>query len=92
MGKEKRDSIENWRTPTELKIKKRTIIPPEEGWEDDEWYAIDVSFGAGNPIHEGVYYRSEVGLYSFVITTDGQAENIRSVYYMKGIRKLNIRS
>lgn len=92
MGK-RRESIENWKTPNELNVDKGTIIPPSEGWESQSWYAVDVSFSNGNPVHEGVYYTGflQTGSYAFVITSDGQTYRPQEVYYMKGIRKLKVK-
>lgn len=79
-------------TPHDLDITKGTIVPPPGGWKNQSWYAVDVSFSATNPIHEGIIYTGFwIGAYSFVITTDGEPESIRSAYYIKGIRKLDIK-
>jgi hypothetical protein len=51
-----------------------------------------VAFAATNPIHEGIYYTGLGGdTYAYVITDDGETHKPSELYYMKGIRKLNIR-
>lgn len=88
----KRSDIRNYVTPREKKIKRGTIIPPEGGWENQTWYAVDVAFSAGNPIHAAVLYSGffDIGSYVFVVTEDGTPCKIGELFYMKGIRKINV--
>ena len=43
-------------TPSELKIKKGTIIPPVNGWKEKTYYVVRVALGSENVIHKSLFY------------------------------------
>jgi hypothetical protein len=76
---------------------KAGIYPPKNGWKAHTAYSCEVSFSAGNPAHMCIFYTG-------FLNKDGKPANynrgfnptwedtfpIRSFYYLKAIRKLDI--
>lgn len=32
------------------------VFPPKEGWEENTWYLVEVSYFEGNPVHKSLFY------------------------------------
>lgn len=70
------------------------IIEPENGWEEEALYLIDVSFNKHNPIHRSVLFsgflhNEEPGNYHMICNTSYERNfELKDVYYLKVVRKL----
>lgn len=42
--------------PHNIGITKKTIIPPEHGWKERQYYVVEVAFNEHNPIHKALFY------------------------------------
>lgn len=78
--------------PLDLEITKRTIIPPEDGWEEHTYYLCEVAYSSTNFIHEAIVFNgfNELGAYSCVLspTVDGKP-NPGELFYLKAIKILH---
>lgn len=72
---------------------RRAIIPPPHGWEPSTYYAAEVSFGSGNPIHKAVLYSGFIRddkPSSYAAVWSGSYERpykLDEVYYVKVLYK-----
>lgn len=73
------------------------IIRPEEGWEENAVYLVDVSFRKSNPIHRsvlfsGLLHNGEPGNYHMICNVSyGENFTLRDVYYLKVVKKIATR-
>lgn len=78
------------RIPSELNIKKGTIIRPDGGFKDSSYYVVEVAYNAHNPIHKAVLYTGfNLGSYS-AIFCQGTISNIKEVYYLKSLKEIQM--
>lgn len=76
------------------------IHPPENGWEENTFYIVDVAFSSYNIIHRAIFYtgfldgkNNSPGGYNEVWSPDYRDRNsIHETYYMKAIRKFDIKT
>ena len=81
------------RTPHELDV--HGVTPPKNGWKQQSYYVVNVSFSNNNPIHRAIFYTgflnddgqpngyNEIGFYE-----DFKA--ISDVYYMGVVRIIDV--
>lgn len=83
-------------TPSELGVKRRTIVPPSGGWLPNTLYVVDVAFSPDSVVHRGLLYTDYV--------TDGSIEllavnrilnpayevkaDVGEMFYIKAVRAL----
>lgn len=78
----------------------RTIIPPEEGWEEQCYYSVDAAYSQHNPIHRAIFYtgflngnseRTEPGGYNQVWNPSyGISYRIEDFHYLHVLKKLEL--
>lgn len=70
------------------------IKGPDNGWEEEAVYLVDVSFNENNPIHRSVLFsgflhNGEPGNYHMLCNTSYERNfELKDVYYLKVIRKI----
>ena len=72
-------------------MKAQTIIPPEDGWEAQSYYVVEVAMRMNNPIFCEIFYTgflsgSKPGGYNKLLSTQNELKDVR---YLKVIRKIN---
>jgi len=76
--------------------KKRRIIPPEFGWEEQQYYTVELAFDENNVIHKSIFFsgflhRGEPAQYNSIFNpTYEQLYKISDVHYLKVIDNLHI--
>ena len=79
------------KTPAQLNIKNHTVIHPENGWEQDCVYLVEVAYSSTNIIHKAILQVSFSLAHpnSWIMSTGyEQSVNPSKVYYLKAIKKL----
>lgn len=81
----------------------KMIVPPVEGWEENTWYLVEVSYRSQNPIHRALFYSGFLngqpegtapwpGSYSGIIPANYVSYDpptpINRIHYLKAIRVL----
>lgn len=83
-------------TPSELKIKRGTVIPPKEGWNPRTYYIVEVAFSSSNVIHKTLFYSgfltdSKPCGYNTLFSPNYEENySIKDVYYLKAIETLDL--
>ena len=74
-----------------MKDKKQIIMPPEDGWEHSTYYVVEIAMNKNNPIFKEIFYTGFLsdGKPSGYNMIQGIQEEIKHVYYMKAIRKID---
>ena len=81
-------------TPNMEGITERTIITLEGGWEEREYYLVDVAFSEFNVIHRTIFYtgflnnRVPAGYNQFWFQED--IMNLSKAYFVKAIAKIDM--
>lgn len=77
--------------PSELNIKKGTIIEPIGGFQDSSYYVVEVAYSSHNPIHRAILYTGfNLGSYS-AIFCQGSVSSVEEVYYLKGLKEIEVK-
>ena len=83
------------RTPSELKIKKGTVIPPDNGWKEKTYYLTEVACSKFNVIHNKIFYSGFLHLgvpggYSGFgcFNRDDEMRTLGDIYYAKVLEVL----
>lgn len=72
------------------------VIAPEGGWKERTYYAVDVSYSSGNPIHRSVFYTGFLnngvpcGYNQIWNPTSEETHTLWEVYYLKVARELDV--
>jgi len=75
-------------------MKDQIIIPPENGWEEQTYYIVDVAFSKMNPIHNKIFYVGflnngfPAGYNQLFTNSDTGYKTIKDVYYLKALKKI----
>ena len=70
------------------------IIEPENGWEQESVYLVDVSFNKNNPIHRSVLFsgflhNGEPGNYHMICNISYEKNfELKDIHYLRVIRKI----
>ena len=84
------------RTPSELGIKKGTVIPPKGGWKASTYYIVEVAFSSCNVIFKTLYYSGFLsdgkpsGYNGILSTKLEDLQNLNDTYYLKVVEELDI--
>lgn len=74
----------------------RTIIPPEEGWEENELYEVEVAYSSNNVIHRAIFFtgflhNGNPSSYNSIFQpTSETTHSIKDAYYLRPIRQLHM--
>lgn len=78
--------------------KNQTIIPPDNGWEGETCYQVEVKFNGANLQHYSIFYSGFLhtdnypcGYNILFNPTYSRKYDISDVYYMKVLKKLDIK-
>lgn len=81
--------------PSEIGAKKGECVALPEGWKEQTYYVVEVSFGSHNPIHRAILYVGFInqmkgplsGAYSnmFQATWEPEVQHPHEAYYIKAI-------
>lgn len=87
--------------PKDIGVEKRQINKPQDDWESQTWYIVDVAFNKNNPIHRSLFYSgflngidpqgnacNSPGGYNKVVAGSYNGIPIHDVYYMKIVKKI----
>jgi hypothetical protein len=83
-------------TPHQLGIKKGTHVEPEGGWKPSTNYVVEAAYNSHNPIHKYIFYSGYLcdkgfpGSYSGILSADGEKASIKSLYYLKAIKEIDM--
>ena len=83
-------------TPSELKIKKGTVVPPVNGWKEGTYYVVKVAFGSGNVIHKSLFYSGFLqdgkpcGYNCLLSPVYDTKYKLTQTYYLEVVEELNI--
>jgi len=83
------------KTPSELRIKKGTVIPPKGGWVKSTYYIVWASFSEGNPIHKYIFYSGflnngePAGYNGFLSTNISDKLDYSSAYHLEVIGEIS---
>lgn len=83
----------------EMPPRDRTIIKPNDGWLENAWYLVLVSYEPSNPVHHSLFYtgflngkNKNPGGYNCLVPINGTADHshteIADIHYLKPIKVL----
>lgn len=84
---------------TDIPPKKRTILPPKDGWKEKTYYAVLVSVGPNNPKWVAIFHsgflngpNGEPGGYAKVWSATSDEHPYHTLHYLEALHELNVQT
>jgi len=77
-----------------LPPKDRTVLPPDDGWQGQAYYIVDVAYNVHNPVHRTIFYsgflqNGEPAGYS-KLWESNKPDIISNLHYLRAVKKIDM--